>query len=185
MVNNSRSQQIRVKIFGSHSGIFILKHHIEDQECVHLQITENHPNDGFAHWVSPFSFKKTSKGSQCRARMKCNHATGQLGYYVFHSPRLCVKASFSQFNSHYDNTAAAHLSLGPYTGVKKERTKGLRSILVSSDLFKISPEASPGNFCLNLTAGIGLLLHFQLQKSGKVDTFDYAQSPQTKRGIFQ
>lgn len=63
MVNNSRSQQIRVKIFGSHSGIFILKHHIEDQECVHLQITENHPNDGFAHWVSPFSFKKTSKGS--------------------------------------------------------------------------------------------------------------------------
>lgn len=151
MVNNSRSQQIRVKIFGSHSGIFILKRHIEDKECVHLQITENHLNDGFAHWVSPFSFKKTSKGSQCRARMKCNHATGYLGYYVFHSPRLCVKASFSQFTSHYDNTDAAHLRLGPYTGVKKERTKGLGSILVSSDLFKISPEASPGNFCLNLT----------------------------------
>lgn len=33
MVNSSRSQQIRVKIFGSHSGIFILKCHIEDQEC--------------------------------------------------------------------------------------------------------------------------------------------------------
>ena len=56
MVNNSRSQQIRVKIFGSHSGIFIWK-------CVHLQITENHPNGGFVHWVSPFSFKKTPKGS--------------------------------------------------------------------------------------------------------------------------
>ena len=63
MVNNSRSQQIRVKIFGSHSGIFIWKCHIEDQECVHLQITENHPNGGFVHWVSPFSFKKTPKGS--------------------------------------------------------------------------------------------------------------------------
>ena len=51
----------------------------------------------------------------------------------------------------WQHMAAAHLSLGPYTGVKKERTKGLRSILVSSDLFKIFPEASPGNFCLNLT----------------------------------
>ena len=119
---------------------------IQGQEYVHLKIVGNHPNGGLAGRDSLIS---------CSSALDHRMVMLPGVWTVLYSAPSAFMCLHPHIHPQCVTMWLAVALPGPGTcnGVTKKETKAKEAFL-PSDLFKVFPEASPGNFCLDLIVWI-------------------------------